>query len=201
MSYIGQLQYRINLGNDNYITTEGLKLYNVSEDTKEVSSVDLLNDMKAVAGASGEDVYIAKLGIQAPPGSEWTFVEEASTNKKSIYIGTTGIYELDNVKLLGLEYKAQFAINSDTTAQYIEYDNAIEGFEKGEDERVAFSNITDDTVEAYIKTQREFYSKFITAVEHYDNAFKGLYWNAGIIDPKNIIIDFILEKKEAQECL
>ena len=192
MSYIGQLQYDVNIGN-NKIGNFNLGEYD--------STTNILDIMKDKAGLSEEQkCYISKLGIQAPPGTQWKFKEEDNKNLKNVYIGATGIYELDNVKLFGLFYVPQSDIQTDLTAQYIAYDDSIIAFDKAEGGRqTEIENITEineDSVQKYINAQKGFYIDFLNANQYYDKAFKGLYWNAGILVPENIIIDYYLELED-----
>lgn len=189
MAYIGQLQYNINLGNGTIITTDGL-------DLKESKS--LIDIMKVISGATGDNIFITKLGIQAPPGSLWVINEEGDeADDKEIYIGSTGIYEVENVKLNDLKYIPQKLYQQDETAQYIALDNAINSFQSAENTREkeleTIEKIEEDNVETYIDAQRKFYESFLNAVNSYEQAFNGMYWSEGIQNPQNIIIDFVLD--------
>lgn len=194
MNYIGQLQYNVNIGN------KQIKNFDLLAKDENNKAKNLLEFMKTEAKFPDEQSgYISKLGIQAPPGTQWEFQEEGD-NTKSVYIGATGIYELDNVKLLGLFYIPQSNIQTDLTAQYIAYDNSIIDLQKAESGRQKeienITEINEDSVQKYINAQKGFYIDFLNANQYYDKAFKGLYWNAGILNPENIIIDYYLELED-----
>lgn len=177
MSQIGQTYYRI--PGDYTSSSDSLSyLSNISES-------DLYTDVVAAIGAS----QLTKVGVQAPPGTQMVL-----NQIKSIMIGRTGIYELDeDIAITELYFIRPKTYTIDTTNteknQATGLDNMQDAKTKYE-EKLATLDPEDET----------YYSQLNDAIATYEAAYSAGYalyikteYTATEGDLENVIIDYIYE--------
>ena len=140
---------------------------------------------------------IIKLGIQAPPGTKFSLVG------KSIMMGTSGLYELDEESLpdnvvLYFEPQTIYELDEEASADLLE--SAKKKMNEAEAKRIAqLANLNPDDYLSYIDVNDEFYNEYNTAVMEYYYGTQGVYTSETTTEKlKNIIIDVIYKGADNQ---
>lgn len=209
MSAIGQIIYNLqDYGNSGgYISTSKSNLTTTissvdGQETYDANKIDIFNtNLVSYYGGSG----FQKLGIQAPSGTKVIL----NTNK-TILIGRTGIYELDDdITVTSIKFVRPKKYVKDESATKTALESGIEGFTKAEADRDAA--LEDLRLREPNMTETAYWTEYTSIQVTYDEAYQealGLF-NTGLNgvytlpntedisaeenyqDLYNIIIDFI----------
>lgn len=195
------------------MATVGQVYYNVVDNNSGSpisSGVDIFSDIVAAQGAT----QFTKLGIQAPPGTRVVM-----NNNKTIMVGRTGIYELDeDIVITSIYFVRPWQYIKDEAASSAAKEAGINGMLQANATRQAsldalnarFPNIpTDEDAEgyaeyweAYNEIQSIYINAYKEALGQFNTGSNGIYVLPDPNNPNsevnykdlyNIIIDFIYE--------
>lgn len=209
MASIGQIVYNL----QDYINSGGLISTNNSNRSATVSSVIMNADGTTSVNGNYEASRIditknivegsgyTKVGIQAPPGTRAVL-----NTTKTILIGRTGIYELEEDILISSLYfikPKNYILDTDATQRAL--DNGIAGFSAAEANRssrladlsrqLSTGAITQDQYwKLYTEVQAEYDEAYAQALSEYNLGINGVYKldeNQIDADLYNIIVDYV----------
>lgn len=197
MTYVGQVYYNVVDNNMGDYTSSG---------------IDIFSDIVSAYGAK----QINKLGIQAPPGTQVVM-----NNSKTIMVGRTGMYELDeDIYITNMYFVKPRKYIKDEGASREALEQGEAGMQKANDDRqtdlnqfyINWPDIPDkdndyDNYLAYWDAYNDIQEKYITAYEEalrlFNQGSNGIYIlpNPNDADAKenfedlyNVIVDFIYEQ-------
>lgn len=198
MATVGQIYYNVlDTNSGGYISSSG---------------IDIFSDVVAAYGAS----QFNKLGIQAPPGTKVVM-----NNTKTIMIGRTGMYELDNnINISNMYFiRPKKYVKDESTSQALIEQGTEEMLQADIDRSIAMQELesqypagipsqTEDPDGytaywlAYNNIQSTYIVDYQTGLANYNRGVNGIYVLPNPTSPEaeenyqdlfNIIVDFIYE--------
>ena len=160
---------------------------------------------------------VKKIGIQAPPGTKFTFKKKVSGEEESvnfndyIMIGRTGVYELnDNIEIKYLKFirPQKYEINEEASSQLQAQGLAImksardtffDAINKLSNESIQApdkSAVGDDYWDKYNQIHQEYVKNYGIGMGLYIKGKSGVYETGTTSDLYNVIIDFTYGETE-----
>lgn len=190
MATIGQFYYRVIVASDDkyYLTSDECTPKSFGDDGQ---ILDGIYSNIVPLGTSWK-----KIGIQAPPGTQVVFGEGETA--KTILIGRTGLYELDEdgitVSAITFIQPVNYVLDGSATAEAL-----INGLEKIAEQSQIIQDLSDSLEKASTEESKKIIidnlaiasTKLEEAIALYQSGLRGIYKKEGYDDLENVIVDYV----------